>query len=87
MAGITTEEWLAELERLRDTGPISANGYMTVSEIATALKIGDRPVRTLLQRLNKEGQLETSRRPLMAIDGSMRNIPVYRIKRKKGKAS
>lgn len=82
---ITTDEWLAELEKLSNAAPVNANGYMTTQEITKATKHSQTWVLARLKELIQQGLVEVSTRRTLTITGRPCNTPVYRLK--KGKAS
>ena len=76
MTKITTDEWLAELERVYS--PNDADG-MTAIEIAEAMGKGVAAARIYLGRAIRAGVWELAgkaQRP--AIDGRICRVPVYR---------
>lgn len=55
---------------------------LSTRELRKALGIGEERLRRLLTELNETGRLVNRRRQVIAIDGTVRYIPVYHIKPK-----
>lgn len=72
---ITTEELLAELERVEAS---NADGE-TFEEIQDRLDVGTNRLRILLRRLGKEGRLLVSHKPARSICGHKYWANCYRV--------
>lgn len=77
---ITLETMVKELERLRTIAD-DTDGYLSVHEIAPALKRSEDFVRSrVLRPLLEAGRLEIKKKTGLTLDGRRRNTPVYRVK-------
>lgn len=74
---VSREEWLAGLEEImsrhHDEG-------MSTNEIADALNLSVRSVRSMLGTASRSGRLICGFKNAHAIDGRITKIPVYRLK-------
>lgn len=75
MSGITTEEWLAEWDRLQAQQPQSEG--MTRNELQAMWGCSQDTARRRLRMLMDAGKLKPGRASRMSIAGSMALVPVY----------
>ena len=79
---ITTEEWIAELEKLSAR---SGDQGMSIEELSRATRLGRDAMRDHMKRLMGMGRLRSGRRPSMSIDGRPCWTPVYWVEGSKNK--
>lgn len=77
---ITLPELIAELERASRT---NAEGQ-SVRELAASLKMTESKIKAMLRAGIDAGTIESGRTMRFAIDGTLRPIPVYRVRSKTG---
>ncbi len=77
---IERSEWQAEIERIMVK---AGDDGLTTKELQNLLGVSNRTCLIRLQELNSAGRLIAGRRQKQAIDGTMRTVAVYRIKRGK----
>ncbi len=74
---ITTDEWLAELERVaRDSGH---DDGLTAQEIADGVGYSTKWVAVRLRRLKAIGRLQVGKRTIEALNGNRIPVPVYKV--------
>ena len=73
---ITTEEWLAELERVSQT---NAEGYLTVRQMVEHTAHGRNWIQGRLAQLKREGRLAVRDTQETNIAGKPCWVPAYRI--------
>jgi len=77
-ATISTEQWLAELERL--TRESKVDGH-TANELAEVWSCGISSARRRIKSLHRLGRIEyVGLKNVPAIDGTQRKAPAYRLK-------
>lgn len=81
---ITHEEWIKELDRLAQVS--EPREGLTLAAIMSHTGKGRKAVVDMLTRAKAEGRLVTFRKPVEAIDGTMRPVPHYTIKRRSTQA-
>lgn len=75
---IRVDEWQAEVERLGK--PMTReNGWITITELAEAMKRSRCATRWLLQQGVKAGQYEKATGAYLLRDGRIRDATVYRV--------
>lgn len=74
---ISVDEWRAEIERVMQR---AGDEGVTTKELQRALGVSNRTCLLRLQDLADAGRLVPGRRQVSSIDGSVRSVPVYRIK-------
>ncbi len=75
MSGITTEEWLAEWDRLQASQPQSEG--MTRNELQAMWGCSQDTARRRLRMLMEAGKLRAGRAQRPSIAGAMSMVPVY----------
>ena len=74
---ITSDEWLAELERLAKSAPDGGDPGLTAMEISEKTGLDVRKVRERIRQGLKEGTIRVGQGYRERIDGILHRYPVY----------